>query len=397
MNEDNKQNKQIFNYGLDVDNQTLEQFKLCYDKEFVVKGALMPDAHIGYVAPIGSVLVTKGFVVPAWVGYDIGCGVTAIKLSFKEINEQDNLIDLIIKFKNEIYNEVKQNVPMGLGKVNSQNNIHRETIEKFREILLQLENSEHDMEIFDWIKRKAPSNLGSLGEGNHFIEIEKDDDNCIWIVIHSGSRNIGHKVAQKYMIKSAGKNKDFEDTFPLDIKSSFGKEYMAILNFGLEFALLNRLEIGKKVVECIETIICKEIHFEVWTNKNHNHAIFEKDNNGDLLIIHRKGATPAKENERGVIPGTMRDGCYLVEGLGNKEFIESSSHGAGRKLSRKQAKEKISMEEFSNSMKGILGTVKESTLDEAPDAYKNIVDVMSLQKESVKIIKKLSPIINWKG
>lgn len=386
--------KPIHIYADDVDAKTKEQFDSCCNQDYVVAGALMPDAHNGYVAPIGSVLVSKGKVVPAWVGYDIGCGVTAVKLIAQ--NTETNLLEKLKEKSKEVYEEVKKTVPMGLGKLNSTGNIHRESIEKFNELLKELESKPHDSDIFDWIKRKSPANIGTLGEGNHFIELEEDELGDAWIVIHSGSRNIGHKVAQKYMIKSSGKEKGFEETHPLDVTSELGQEYLAVLDFGLEFALLNRLEMAKTVVECIQNVINEPLNYEVWTNKNHNHAVLDTFQ-GEDVYIHRKGATPAKLGERGVIPGTMRDGCYLVEGLGNSEFIFSSSHGAGRKMSRKQAKDSISMEEFSDSMKGIVGTVQVGTLDEAPQAYKNISNVMHLQEESVKVVNRLKPFINWKG
>jgi tRNA-splicing ligase RtcB len=381
-------------YADDIDENTLNQFKHCFDQDFVVKGALMPDAHSGYVAPIGAVFLTKDYVVPAWVGYDIGCGVTAVRLKGKDT------LAKIQENKLAIYDEVKKRVPMGLGRLNAQNNIHRETIEKFNELFAKFSSGPYDPEILDFLKRKAPSNLGTLGEGNHFIEIEYYNSEA-WLVIHSGSRNMGHKIATKYMIKSAGKDTKFEETFPLKIDSKLGQEYLNVLDFCLEFALLNRLEMAKTVVECIESILHEKIEWEMWVNKNHNHAIKEESyskifGNGNYFI-HRKGATPAKKDERGVIPGTMRDGCYLVEGLGNNEFLESSSHGAGRRMSRHQARKEITMTNFQKSMTGIVGTVQIGTLDEAPDAYKNIVSVMKAQEESIKIVKKLTPIINWKG
>ena len=385
--------KPIYIYCKDLDEQTEKQFLNCVNKDFVFAAALMPDAHSGYVAPIGSVLITKGVIVPSWVGYDIGCGVTAIKLTAPNLR---------LKAKEnaqKIYDEVSKTVPMGLGKIHSQGDVHKEQRLAFRELLENLAKKPHDKDLFDFIKRKSESTLGTLGEGNHFIELgEGNDSNTdeIWIIIHSGSRNIGHKVATKYMKSSAGDDKTFEQTFPLDSNSRVGEEYLAILEFGLEFALLNRLEMGITVKECIETILNEPITFEVWTNKNHNHAIKETYN-GETVYIHRKGATPAKKGERGVIPGNMRDGVYLVEGLGNEKFLWSSSHGAGRKMSRKKAKESISLVEFKESMKGVLGTVREGTIDEAPQAYKDFEVVMNNQKESIKIIKHIKPFINWKG
>ncbi|MBI2044099.1 RtcB family protein [Candidatus Pacearchaeota archaeon] len=186
--------------------------------------------------------------------------------------------------------------------------------------------------------------------------------------------------------------KDYEKTFPLDVNSEIGKEYLNVLEFGLEYALLNRLEMAYKAIEAIKEVLGEDIKYELWVNKNHNHAIYE-----DGYFIHRKGATPAKEGEKGIIPGNMRDGSFLVEGKGNPKFLNSSSHGAGRSMSRKEAKKKYSMKEFEESMKGIKGNITNKTLDELPMAYKDVFKIMESQKDSVKVLKHIKPIINWKG
>lgn len=377
---------QVTNFALDADEKTLEQFRACCTQDFVVAASLMPDAHAGYVAPIGSVLVTKDYVVPAWVGYDIGCGL----ISGKFVG--DNLLARCKEHAIEIFEEVQNTVPMGMGKVNHIAAVSEKTKLDFKTLLESFKKGPIDKAISDFIYKKALSHLGSLGDGNHFIELGEVDGE-LWLSIHSGSRGIGHHVAEKYMKKVAGSEKGFEATFPIAVASELGQEYINILNFGLEFALLNRLEMAYKVEAALKKVLGDDtINFELWTNKNHNHALFE---NG--YYIHRKGATPAKKDERGVIPGTMRDGCFLVKGLGNTEFLESSSHGAGRKMSRRQAKSTISMDDFKSSMSGIIGTIKQATLDEAPQAYKDIFSVMSAQKKSVAIVKHIIPIINWKG
>jgi len=216
------------------------------------------------------------------------------------------------------------------------------------------------------------------------------------------------------MIKASQSEKDYEKTFPLDVKSQLGKEYLNILDFGLEFALLNRLEMSYKVLEALEDALDEKLKAELWVNKNHNHAILEPEKSvgkkisgprkskskgfsRDGKYIHRKGATPAEKGERGIIPGNMRDGCFLVEGLGNPKFLKSSSHGAGRILSRKKARQEITIEEFKESMKGIRGTISMKTLDEAPMAYKDINKIMKAQEKSIRMIKYIKPFINWKG
>lgn len=399
--------KQITNFAIELDDNTKNQFEHCCEQDFVVSASLMPDAHIGYVAPIGSVLVTKDYLVPAWVGYDIGCGMIACKIigvSFDKVKEKAN----------QIYLEVNKVIPMGEGKYNHIQDVSKETKEKFKELLNKFKEKEYNEEVFRFLKNKALSHLGTLGGGNHFIELGYDSEKNIWLIIHSGSRGVGHTVATKYMKKASGKSKGYEATHPIKVDSLEGREYLNILDFGLEFALQNRLEMAYKVRDILREVVGKNVNFELWCNKNHNHAIKietqdlrgelvkpkeskESDTNETQYYIHRKGATPAKKGERGVIPANMKEGCFLVEGLGNRDFIESSSHGAGRKMSRTQAKNSITMKNFKEQMQGIVGTISEKTLDEAPDAYKNIYDVMEKQKESVKVLEHVKPIINWKG
>ena len=377
--------KSIFDYSIDADEETLRQFKECYSQDFVVSAALMPDAHKGYVAPIGSVLITKGYIVPSWVGFDIGCGLIAIRIKGKNIYEK------VEKNIDRIYNEILKKIPLGVGNINQEKNITERTKENFNKLLKKFEQGIHDKNIYNLFKNSAIKHLGTLGGGNHFIELGYSKKE-IWLIIHSGSRGIGHNVAKKYMISASNSKTDYEKTFPLDVNSNLGKEYLNILDFGLEYALLNRLEMSYKFIEILENILKEKLKTELWVNKNHNHALFEKG-----FYIHRKGATPAKKGERGVIPGNMRDGSFLVIGLGNKKFLDSSSHGAGRILSRKEAKEKITLEEFKESMNGIKGTISLRTIDEAPMAYKDIDRIMKAQEKSVKIKKHILPLINWKG
>ncbi|MFW6230544.1 MAG: RtcB family protein [Nanoarchaeota archaeon] len=378
--------KHIHNYALNPDAETLDQFKECYEQDFVVEAALMPDAHRGYAAPIGAVLKTKDVIVPAWVGFDIGCGVSSAELKGRSILEK------IKNNKESIYAKVKELIPMGKGDIHSSTEpLTKETLDAYNALVEKYEKGTHSKEVLNFLKTSGARHLGTLGDGNHFIELGTYENEA-WITIHSGSRGLGFKVAKKYMIKTAGAEENYEATHPLDVATQLGKEYLAILEFGLEFALLNRMEMLRKVTQAISEVLDEDIVFELWVNKNHNHAVPEEN-----FFIHRKGATPAKKGERGVIPGNMRDGCYLVVGKGNKDFLESSSHGAGRVLGRKEAKEKISMESFRESMKDVLGTVTEDTLDEAPSAYKSISAVMEKQKDSVEVVKLLKPLINWKG
>lgn len=375
-------------FAQNLDSNTIDQFRKCIELPFVIDAALMPDAHLGYVAPIGSVIVTKKVIVPSWVGYDVGCGVTAIKIIGK------NLFPKVKEYSKEIFDNINKEIPMGLGKMSAEHKISKESKEKFKELFIKLEKASIDSQILKFIKRKGLSNLGSLGHGNHFIEIDYFK-NEIWIIVHCGSRNLGHKVAGHYMQKAMEEKNTIansEATFELNKNSKIGKEYLAAQEFLLEFALLNRTEIAKNVINIIQKTINQEIKFEIWANKNHNHVIKSGKN-----WIHRKGATPSKKGERGIIPANMRDGTFLVIGKGSKLFINSSSHGAGRRMSKTSAKKEIKLSEFQNSMKGIRANIIKETIDESPLAYKEINEVLKNQKESIKILKQLKPIINLKG
>ncbi|MDE1848648.1 MAG: RtcB family protein [Nanoarchaeota archaeon] len=377
--------KKIFDYSIGSDEATERQFKECYSQKFVLSAALMPDAHLGYVAPIGAVLVTKDYIVPSWVGFDIGCGMIAVKLEGK------NILEKIKENKDRVYEIVKTAVPMGLGRANKGHEISADSKRKFEELLGKFQKGPHDRQVYQFIKSVGLRDLGTLGAGNHFLSLNEEEKqksrDFAWLIIHCGSRGLGHEVAKRYMIKSSGSKTEFEKTHPLKANSETGKEYLNLLDFGLEYSLLNRIEISKRVARSLSSLFNEEIKSRFWVNKTHNHVISESGK-----FIHRKGATPAKKGEKGIIPGNMRDGSFLVRGLGNSKFLNSSSHGAGRAMSRTQAKKEITMEQMKKEMDGIKTNF---VIDEAPEAYKNIFEVMEKQRSSVKIMKHLVPLINW--
>ncbi|MBI5815486.1 MAG: RtcB family protein [Nitrospinae bacterium] len=356
-----------------ADDQTLRQFHSAMDQPFVVKGALLPDAHVGYSLPIGAVVATEGVILPAWVGYDIGCGMCAVKTPMT--------VDEIMPLREKIFQSIYRAVPTGFA--------HNKRPEQW--------NHEHIpmtpalKKIFG---RDGLCQLGSLGGGNHFIELSYDEEKHLWVVVHSGSRNVGHSVATHYMKLASGSEKAKEGHYGFDTKSGEGRDYITDMKFCQEFALENR----KKIIERV----LREIYYYAkpgdapeqleFINRNHNHAE-EKDG----LWIHRKGATQAEEGMAGVIPGNMRDGSFVVEGKGNPKSLNSSSHGAGRALSRNQAKAKLTMDDFRRQLEGITAKVAQSTLDEAPAAYKDIFEIMRLQADMVTVKHHLIPVVNIKG
>lgn len=397
----------VFSDG--IENSALQQFREAIEQEWVARGALMPDAHCGYSLPIGGVVATKGVIVPAYVGYDIGCGVGAIKTRFTVNDVKQNRLD--------IYKAIVDNVPLGVGVY------RRKSVMNYRQIhdSFQIECSDFLMKEID---QNALTQLGSLGSGNHFIEIGYDSTNSVWIIVHSGSRGVGHACATHYMQIAQPAKGSKEGHYPLDVNSIEGKNYIKDLAFMLEFALTNRAILLNDVLNCINTVFGnKEIPFiyrkgndlsdthkdvTFFVNRNHNHAEFKalttkspEDGSyrNEEVWIHRKGATHADAQMYGVIPGNMRDGSFIVRGKGNLASLCSSSHGAGRVLGRKEAKRTLNVDEFIDTMKDITCGVDNNPaglLDEAPAAYKNIFTVMEEQQDLVEVVTHISPLINVK-
>ena len=358
-----------------VEGAALDQFYEAMKHNTVIQGALMPDAHKGYALPIGAVVAMKDVIWPAAVGYDIGCGMCAMLTSFDK-----NHIGLQ---KDLIFDRIYEQIPVGRDWNKKRVNFHV-TGELEKEPI-----TPHFKKIYN---EKGVLQIGTLGSGNHFIEIGYDETDRIWIIIHSGSRNLGHNIATHYMKLASGDGKAREGYYVLDANSTDGKDYITDRNFGLEFALLNRVEMMKKVEKILSKVAKGHGDWNTLINRNHNHAELK-----DGLWIHRKGATHAEKGMEGVIPGNMRDGSFIVKGLGNPESLNSSAHGAGRVLGRRVAKETLKMEDFEKSMKGIKAKVGTDTIDESPGAYKNIFDVMEQQKDLVEVMHYIKPIINIKG
>lgn len=350
----------------------LTQFESAINQPFTVRGALMPDAHQGYTLPIGAVVATKGVILPSWVGYDIGCGMCAL--------QTNHSASLVREKAREIFEGIYSSVPVGF----SHNATNTET------------------NVFDGIPRTdlldakfsegGLKQLGSLGGGNHFCEVGADENDLVWIVIHSGSRGLGHSTATRYMRLASPDGKAREDHFGFEVDSDNGRDYIKDLAFCLLFALENRKEIMRRIVGVLDSVIGEHSFRDELINRNHNHAELR-----DGLWIHRKGATHAESGMMGVIPGNMRDGSFIVRGKGNSDALWSSSHGAGRVLGRKEAKKKLNVRDFTETMQGVVARVNEDTLDESPFAYKSIFEVMEQQSEMVDVVAHVKPIVNIKG
>ncbi len=368
-----------------IDENALEQIKNASSLPFAFHHtALMPDGHLGYGAPIGGILATKGVIVPNFVGVDIGCGMCAVKTSLTEIST-DTL--------KKIMGEIRKVVPLGFNK-------HKETQDE------KLMPEKKTAIIIAEEYNNALKSLGTLGGGNHFIEIQKGSDGHIWIMIHSGSRNLGFKVANHYNKLAVSLNEKWHSSVPkswelafLPMDSEEGQSYLKEMNYCVEFALANR----KLMMERICEIFNKEFpnlkfmsdstnSSESMINIAHNYASLE-NHFGQNVFVHRKGATKATEGLVGIIPGSQGTKSYIVEGLGNRESFISCSHGAGRKMGRKQAKQRLNLEEELKKMEGIIHGIRGvGDLDEAPGSYKDIQEVMENQKDLVKVIVELKPL-----
>jgi len=370
----------------DIEDGALEQAKNIANLPFAFKHvAIMPDSHQGYGMPIGGVLATKGVVIPNAVGVDIGCGMCAVKTSLKEIDAET---------LKRILGEIRKVVPVGFN--------------KHKDFQIEFPDMEDHLKVCLDNHENAGKSVGTLGGGNHFIEIQKGDDGHIWIMIHSGSRNLGLQVANYYNdIAKKINNKYFSSVDPkldlafLPLDSPEGHKYLAEMNYCVEFAFDNRKLMMDRVKESFINAHHSEviIEFDAMINIAHNYARTE-NHFGENVMVHRKGATSAKEGEIGIIPGSQGTKSYITRGLGNRDSFNSCSHGAGRVIGRKQAQRSLDLESEIKSLedKGILHSIRgEKDLDEAPSCYKDIDVVMENQKDLTEIVVELTPLAVIKG
>jgi tRNA-splicing ligase RtcB len=364
----------------DIESGALEQARNLANLPFAWKWvAVMPDAHQGFGMPIGGVLATDGNIVPNAVGVDIGCGMYAAKTTLTRINPYD---------LREVLEQIKQAIPVGFE--------HQHEEQPWKGF-----QDAPDIEIIQQELKSAKKQLGTLGSGNHFIEVQQGSDDHIWVMIHSGSRNFGlktaeffHKRALALLNKSSIDLPDRDLAF-LPIESRDGKDYFAAMQYCCEFALANRALMMDRISEVLGDVTGAAIIERI--NIHHNYAAFE-EHYGKEVLIHRKGATKATEDTVGIIPGSMGTSSYIVKGLGNPESFQSCSHGAGRRMGRREAQRKLSLTHEQDKLKGIVhGLHSTRNLDEAPGAYKDIDQVMENQKDLVEITVKLKPLGSIKG
>jgi len=375
---------------LDADKGTLEQAQNLANHPCAFGHiALMPDSHVGYGMPIGGILATQNAIIPNAVGVDIGCGMCSLKTSLTEIS-RSSLISILLS--------IKSIIPRGKG-------WHKHAQEDW---LSANQQKELQGTIVEMEYQNSLRQLGTLGGGNHFIEIQKGSDGYIWIMIHSGSRNLGKTVAEIYNHKAIDLNQKYNQAIPkkwqldyLPLNSEASQIYLKEMQACVDFAFLNRKTMMKRVKEAFLYHFAgrKQIFFSNFINIPHNYAALET-HFGQEVWVHRKGATKASKGQAGIIPGSQGTKSYIVEGLGNAESFESCSHGAGRKMGRREAKRKLNLNEeidFMNAQGIIHEMTSTRDLDEACSAYKDIDQVMSNQKDLVKIVLEMIPLAVVKG
>jgi tRNA-splicing ligase RtcB len=367
----------------DPEEGTLRQAKNMAALPFAFSHAcLMPDAHEGYGMPIGGVLAAKNVIIPNAVGVDIGCGMRAVKTSMREI-ETENL--------KQIMSGIRAQIPLGFK--------HHKNRQTLPDNLLN-----PDGEICQKELKDIAFQIGTLGGGNHFIEIQKAGDGNIWFMIHSGSRNLGKQVAAYYAKKAREINEKSKNPLPksydlagFEADSEIGKKYLSEMRYCLDFARANREKMSAFIKEAIENIVPCRFFSDI--DVHHNYASVEK-HFGEKVLVHRKGAISAQKGETGIIPGSQGTASYIVKGLGNPDSFCSSSHGAGRKMGRNEARKRLDLgfEKQKLDERGIIHAIRsESDLDEAPGSYKDIEAVMRNQSDLTEIILKLEPLAVIKG
>ena len=352
--------------------------------------AVMPDCHFGLGATVGSVIPTVRAIIPAAVGVDIGCGMIAVKTPLKRGDLPDDLF--------HVRRAIESQIPLSAGHYNrSIKKTARPRIEQLEAKAAELDR----LDFYNNLSKNWRNQLGSLGSGNHFIEIVLDEEDNAWAFLHSGSRGVGNRIAthhiaiakqlmEKWYINLPDADLSYlvEDTPEFD-------DYMADLDWAQEFALLNREEMMERIIKILQHR-CGDFE-EVERIQCHHNFTKREHHFGKNILVSRKGAIEAREGQLGLIPGSMGARSYVVRGKGNGASFNTAPHGAGRRLSRNRARQSFTMEDFDRDMAGIEVNRSEAFLDELPGAYKDIDLVMEQSSDLVEILHTFHQIINVKG
>ncbi|MGY1665891.1 RtcB family protein [Geodermatophilus sp. SYSU D00696] len=350
--------------------------------------ALMPDAHLGLGATVGSVIPTDGAIIPAAVGVDIGCGMMAVRTQFTGDDVRGRNLAVL-------HEQIARAVPLSAGRYNRK---LRETAAARAEELRALPGVAQA----DGVASNWPLQLGSLGSGNHFIEVSLDEADRVWLFLHSGSRGVGNRLASTHIrvaqerTRQRGVDLPDRDLAYLEEGEPEFDAYIEALRWAQRFAALNREEMMDRVAEQVSRFLTEEVRREQVVQCHHNYTERET-HHGREVWLSRKGAISARRGQWGLIPGSMGAASYVVVGRGDPESLESAPHGAGRAFSRTAARKQFSRADLDRRMKGIAWGRSDAFLDEHPDAYKSIDVVMADAADLVEIRHTLRQVVNVKG
>jgi len=388
--------------GVSVEDQARAQLDNIASMPFIHKHvAIMPDVHWGMGATVGSVIPTKGAIIPAAVGVDIGCGMMAHRTNLRAEDLPDNLFG--------IRSAIEARVPHGRTDNGGKNDrgafgiVSKEAELKF---------AGHDVGLREIVARhpkigqaaeRAPNHLGTLGSGNHFVEICLDEDDYVWIMLHSGSRGVGNRVGS-YFIELAKQDmrKWFINLPDMDLSylaegTDHFNDYMQAVGWAQKFARSNREVMMEATIAAVRSVITKPFYSELSAVNCHHNYVSHERHFGEDILLTRKGAVSAKKDELGIIPGSMGAKSFIVRGKGNREAFCSCSHGAGRSMSRTEAKKRFTLEDHAKATAGVECRKDADVIDETPQAYKDIDAVMAAQSDLVDIVHTLKQVICVKG
>ena len=373
----------------EVESQALTQLRNIASLPWVAHVAVMPDVHFGKGATVGSVIGMRGAVSPAAVGVDIGCGMGAVRTSLVASDLPESLRGL--------RDDLEDAIPVGF---DSHDALVKPQDPRLKGDVNDLLGGFDDLDpaVKD-LGGRAAKQLGTLGGGNHFIELCVDTEQRVWLMLHSGSRNIGKSLAEVHMAR-AKKLKHNRALADPDLAVFLaGTEEMAAYRRDLEwaqrYAMINRRLMFDLYMQLMRRRF-PQVHFEDPVLCHHNY-VAEETHHGEALLVTRKGAISARAGQLGVIPGSMGTRSYVVRGLGNAESLHSASHGAGRKMSRGEAKRQFSVKDLAEQTAGVECRKDGGVLDEIPGAYKPIEQVMEYQKDLVEIVAELKQVLCVKG
>lgn len=385
-----------------VEDSALAQLKNLARLPFIAGNgvACMPDVHAGIGSTVGTVIATDKAIIPAAVGVDIGCGMNAVRLSLKASDLPDSLV--------EIRHQIERDVPLGAGGNRSDRPADMGSLSAalnhgwgykpwFSDLAAQRKSDCQKM------MRKASDQLGSLGSGNHFIELCIDEAQNVWVMLHSGSRGIGNMIGTYFIEKAKRRMEQYFISLPDGDLAYFPedtddfKEYIEAVDWAQSYALENRRVMMGVVIDALRRHIDKEFTITQEAINCHHNYVEKESHFGRNLWVTRKGAIRARKGDLGIIPGSMGQRSYIVQGKGNPESYCSCSHGAGRVMSRTAARKKFTLADLAEQTAGVECRKDDAVLDEIPGAYKNIDEVMANQTDLIEVIHVLKQVLCVKG